>query len=379
MADLGIQPPSNTPDPQGGFSFKNMTPEQKKKFYLYCGIGAIIVIALITGIVMASRGSGSPTASPTPKPSPSPTPTPTPAEIPSMLDGIVSPTADATRHPMGVMIENTTDARPQAGLSDASIVYEAIAEGGITRYLAVFGRIVPDKVGPVRSARPYYVDWAEEYTPGSAYYVHAGGSPEALGKISGDRVYDLNHSSKGFQRFPRAGVASEHTLFAFPKTLYDVAKEKGYRTDSDFKPWKFKDDTNITNRPDAQTIIIPFSSKTYEAKFVYDKESNTYKRYLANAEHKDANNSKQLAPKSIIVMFTSYETVDAKNRQKVTTIGERSGKAFLDGKAIDIKWKKPSSPGRTIFTDAASGKEIEFNRGQIWIAVPKTGTTITVQ
>lgn len=366
------------------FDWAAMSPAQKKKF-LFIAAGGVVALLAIVGIVAAALSGpneATPTATPTATLAPTPTPTPVPLTMKSNLDGVEVATELATRHPLAVMIENTPDTRPQAGLGQASIVYEAIAEGGITRFMALYTHTVPEKVGPVRSARPVYIDYAEEYTPGSAYYAHVGGSPDGLSKIKGDGVYDLDQFSigtKAFQRFPRAGVATEHTMFTYPNKLFEIAKERGYKTNSDFRVWQFKKDTDITNRPDAQTITVPFSGGAYDVKYVYDKESNTYKRYASGVEHKDANTGKVIAPKNIAVVFVNYSTIDAKGRQKVDVIGEGKAKVFLDGKVIEATYKKASSPGRTIFTDNATGKEVEFNPGQIFFSVVKKEANVTVQ
>lgn len=358
------------------------TPEGRKKLSIISG-ALIIVLAVVAGAVYASinkdtNGAVNATATPVP------TPTPKPTIMASLLDGVMVSSDLATRHPLAVMIENHPDARPQAGLGEASVVYEAITEGGITRFMALFGHTVPEKVGPVRSARSVFIDFAEEYTPNSAYYAHVGGESGALGKISGDKVYDLNQSSigaKAFQRFAKAGVATEHTMYAFPAKLFQVAKDLGYKTESTFQSWKFKEDTSIENRPEAQTISIPFSSATYDVKYTYDKASNTYKRTMGGTEHKDANTGKVIAPKNVIVHFASYERLpgSTKDVQKVGVLGEGKAKIFLDGKVIDATWKKPSSPSRTIYTDTATGKEVEFNRGQIYVEIPKIGSNVTAQ
>jgi DUF3048 family protein len=398
QANQPSQPETSTPAPaapakavadpviKSKLSYNDLTPEQKKRLWLIVG-GAVAVILIIGGGIYAATRTPSVTPDivvSTPPPTPTPSPTP-PIEQASALDGVIVPYALSLRHPLAIMIENAPDARPQAGLTEASIIYEAIAEGGITRFMAIYGHSIPEKVGPVRSARPYYVQWAQEYNRDhSAYYTHVGGSPDALNMIKSDGIYDLNQFSIGtraFQRIPKAGVATEHTMYTYPNKLYDVAKSLGYAEtiNPSFRPWQFKDDVDITNRPDAQTITIPFSSPTYSVKYVYDKASNTYKRYLANIEHKDANNSRQLAPKNIVVEFVSYSTVDGKGRQRVGMIGEGTGKAFFDGKVIDIKWKKEHAPERTIYSDAATGAEIQFNRGQFFIEAPKLGSTVTVQ
>ena len=170
-------------------------------------------------------------------------------------------------------------------------------------------------------------------------------------------------------------------MFTYPEKLYQVAKDRGYTTETTFTPWKFKEESALSARPDVQNVTIPYSSVTYEAKFVYDKTSNTYRRFMAGTAHNDANTNAQIAPKNVIVQFVNYTSVQSASKtvQAVTVIGEGTAKIFMDGKAIDAKWKRGPGNARTIYSDATTGKEIEFNRGQIWIALPKIGTTVTVQ
>jgi hypothetical protein len=350
------------------------------------GSAVVLVLLVAAGVYAFTRPPADTTVSiesPTATPTATPKPTPTPSTVASTLDGELAPVVVATRHPMAIMVENHPEARMQAGLTSANIVYEAITEGGITRFMGVFQTNFPAKVGPVRSARQVFVNFAQEYTPNSAYYGHVGGSVIALGMIKTYNVLDLDQSgigTKAFQRFPRAGVATEHTMFTFPDKLYQVAIDRKYPTDSTFTSWKFKEDAAASARPDTQNITIPFSSASYDVKFVYDKTTNTYKRFLAGVAHTDANNNQQIAPKNVVVQFVNYTPVQSgsKTVQDVSVIGEGTGKVFMDGKATDVKWKKASMSARTIYTDATTGKEIEFDRGQIWVSLPKIGTAVTV-
>ncbi len=380
MADP-TPPMGNAPQPRKTFDLSD--PAQRKKFFLILG-GAIVVVVVLFSVLYAATNRPDPTPTVTIQPTKAPTPTPVPAKQASNLDGVEVAYDLAIRHPLAIMIENLPAARPQTGLADANIVYEAITEGGITRFMGIFGHDLPEKAGPVRSARDVFVDFAEEYTPNSAYYAHVGGSPSALGKINGDKVYDLNQfaiGAKAFQRFPRAGLASEHTMYAFPDKLFQAAKDLGYSTQSTFRAWKFKKDADISVRPEAQTITIPFTSASYDVKYVYDKTTNTYKRYMSGSEHKDASSGKTIAPKNVIVEFVDYGNIpnDPKGRQNVKVIGKGSAKIFHDGKVTEAKWDKSSSPSRTIYTDAASGQEIEFNPGQLFVEIVKIGANVTAQ
>ena len=158
----------------------------------------------------------------------------------SLTNGVLVSADLANRHPVAVMIENSPDARPQAGLTSADIVYEAVTEGGITRFMGIFSQNYPTKAGPVRSARSYFIDWLSEY---DAFYAHAGGSPTALSRISSYSIKDYPHSNDAYVRIPQAGIASEHTLFVDVSKIYSlgVSNKKWPETYST-SSWKFKEE-----------------------------------------------------------------------------------------------------------------------------------------
>lgn len=361
-----------------------LTPKQKKLVTI--GSAILLVILVIAGATTAALRRDKAGVETVTQTTSTPAPTPTPTTSESMLDGVVVANELARRHPLAIMVENHPEARPQTGLTDASLVYEAIAEGGITRFMAVYGHKVPEKVGPARSARDVYVDFAEEFQPNSAYYAHVGGSAPALNKIKMDKVFDLDQmtiGTKAFKRYPKAGVATEHTMYAFPDKLFEIAKDRGYSQESTFKTWKFKDDASVESRPETQTITVPFSSITYEVKWEYDKLRNSYKRSLAGSPHKDAESGQQIEAKNVIVQSVSYaphpDAPKGKGLQHVKVHGTGTAKIFRDGKMIEAKWEKEHSPTRTIYRDAATGEEIEFNRGQTWIQLQPSDKSVTVQ
>lgn len=353
---------------------------KNKKVWL--AFGAVVILAVATGAAFALK-NGDPVETTTPAPT-TPTPSPVPTTQASQLDGTIVAGELALRHPLAIMVENTPDARPQSGLATASIVYEAIVEGGITRFMAVYGPALPERVGPVRSARLVFVDLSKEYPPQSAYYAHVGGAADALAALRQDKLYDLDQSSigdKAFQRFPKAGVATEHTMYSFPSKLYTVAKDKGFKGESTMRPWLFKTDAEAANRPETQVITIPFSGGSYDATYTYDKPSNTYKRSVQGKEFKDALTNAALSPKNLVVQYTTYSTRknDDKGRQDVNVSGSGNAKVMRDGLVIDAKWAKDKASNRTIFTDAATGKEIQLNTGQTFVHIVKTDAQVKVQ
>jgi hypothetical protein len=302
---------------------------------------------------------------------------------PAVLDGVMTDQASANRHPLAILIENHPDSRPQAGLDKASIVYEAIAEGGITRFLAIFGTYEAEKVGPVRSARTYFVDWAHGY---DAYLAHVGGNMDALEKIPRDKILDLDQFrySSPYWREKNANVATEHTMFTSTTKLREQATKNKYSTANNFNVMKFKEepvDAEKASAPEKQKISVVFSSAQYNVDFDYDKTTNSYKRSLAGSSHIDRVSKNQLNPKNIIVMTVNRKPTITKINEsgwEMTTIGTGNAQIFIDGKIIKGTWKKTSAADRELFYDEA-GNEIVFNRGQFWICVIPPDGSVSVQ
>lgn len=315
------------------------------------------------------------------------------------LDGIMTDLESSKKHPLGVIIENHPDARPQVGLDKASLVYEAIAEGGITRYLALFGTYEADKVGPVRSARTYFVDWAHGY---NAYLAHCGGNIDALDKIKADGILDLDQFtySSAYWR-EKANVSSEHTLFTSTLKLRDQANVNKYTTDNNFRIYKFKDDspataatttpaatgtTTTTTTPAAtftaaNKISVNFSSGQYAVEYNFDSATDSYSRSLAGSPDLDRDTKTQLKPKNVIVMTvkrTATTTRINESGYNMETVGSGKAKIFFDGKAIDGTWRKDTAESREIFYDA-NNQEVTFNRGQFWICVIPPDGSVTSQ
>lgn len=303
------------------------------------------------------------------------------------------------RRPLAVMIENHSEARPQSGLTSADIIYEAVAEGGITRFMAIYYCNLSDvQVGPVRSARTYYLDWLAEY---DALYAHVGGAntpgpADALGQIIRYKVKDLNQFSIGFPVFwrdyQRLGhpVATEHTMYSTTQKLWEVGAKRGWvatdsagiRWDANFKPWNFKDDSTTQPSPEKSTnITVNFweSQSNYSVEWNYEPTTNTYKR--KNGEpHMDLNNKEQLEASVIIVQFQRESNANDGYPGNVHLLygTSGSGKAliFQDGGVYEGKWNKPGRISRSKYLDE-KGREIEFNKGQIWIQTVPEGSKVS--
>jgi hypothetical protein len=302
------------------------------------------------------------------------------------------------RRPLAVMVENHQESRPQSGLSSADVIYEAVAEGGITRFMAIFycTSLADTQVGPVRSARTYFLDWLSEY---DALYAHVGGAntpgpANALGQIIKYGTKDLNQFSIGFPTFwrdyQRLGhpVATEHTMYSTTQKLWKIGEQRGWTNiDEDtekewktsFVPWKFKDDASggTTAKVD---VSFWGNQPNYDVSWKYDNACNCYKRFNGGSEHNDLNTNKQLEAKNLVVQLETESNANDgyENNAHLLYGTTGTGKAliFQDGKVIEGKWAKSSRLARTKYTDAA-GKEIQFNKGLIWIQTVPVGSKVS--
>lgn len=282
------------------------------------------------------------------------------------IDGSLVAIPEANLYPIGVMIENLPAARPQSALIKANLVYEALSEGGITRFLAFYATSEAiSEIGPVRSARSYYLDWAKEL---NALYAHIGGSPQAIVDIKKYDIFDLNQFFNS-QYFWRAKtVPAPHNVFTSSKLLVLALRDKQAAEMGNYKPWLFKDDAVLDERPtEAKTIKIDFSSFSYQVEYQYQKESNEYLRLQAGAPHLDKSGT-QIKAKNVVVQFVKTRLAD-EQRLAMETTGEGEALVFLDGSSIVAKWSKQTREDRTRFYHKDNGEEIEFNAGTTWVEI----------
>lgn len=306
------------------------------------------------------------------------------ADVPNPINGVWFTKDEAKkwnkRVPMSVMIENHVLARPHSGLSQADIVYEALAEGAVTRFVAIFLSADSKKnLGPVRSARAYYFDWVREY---GAAYAHWGGNEFARAqatKIFGKK--DLDQFAIGAPAFfrdpPGGGV---HDAYTTSKGLWGVATLRGVNRPTKFDSWKFKED-EPTIKSKVSNITVNFDGNAnYVVVWKYDKKSNKYNRFNGGIAHKDKVFNKQISAKTVIVQyikFTGYKEVTpgVSNRTFQTT-GSGKVSIYRDGIVINGTWKKKNNSSRTKFIDS-KGKEISLNRGKIWVEMVPTDSAVS--
>jgi hypothetical protein len=297
-----------------------------------------------------------------------PAPEPPATTVASPLSGVQVAPELAQRPVTGIMIENSPDARPQSGLQDAGVVYEAIAEGGITRFLTLFQDSRPSYIGPVRSLRPYYIDFAAPYQAGIA---HVGGSPEALATVRNGHYRDLDQffNSKYYTRINSR--AAPHNVYTNFDWMDQLNISKGY-TKSEFTPWKRKKDGPAAT-PSVAHIDVKISSPLYYSHYDYDKATNTYLRSEGGKPHlqivsQQTRATMQLQPKAVLTLVMNYKVIDRSGHSSYVDTGSGPMKLFQDGIEVDGTWNKADQGSMFVFKDS-SGKEIELNAGQTWIVI----------
>jgi len=267
--------------------------------------------------------------------------------------------------PFAVVIDNHSLARPIEGLQDASIVYEVIVEGDITRYIALFDNAIStEKIGPVRSARPYLIHWAQEW---DSIFFHSGGSPNALEILKENPGTSVNEISADGEYFWRdTERVKPHNLFISADMMREVIKDKKFQDEVVINQWLFKDDTSSELLPvDVDDIVIDFSVPQYSVQYTYNRQKNNYIRFLDSVEHvvgKDL----QLTAKNVVVQHVEHAILDKEGRLKITTTGKGRAEIYMDGEKINGFWQTKNK--RTRFYNAIN-EEIAFNRGSIWVEV----------
>jgi hypothetical protein len=293
-------------------------------------------------------------------------------DTPSPLTGVMTTKAKANQKVVSAMIENHPASRPQSGLSEAGLVYEAQVEGGITRFLAFYLEKDAKPLGPVRSARSYYLAWVKEL---NSFYAHVGGSADAINLIGEYQINDLDQFYNSSYFWRDSSRYSPHNVYTTTKNLREAGRERGYSSNNDFESWKFKEeDEDLEKSNLIKDIEIDFSGPQLKVEYVYQSKANAYKRYLAGSSHKDLEGD-QIRPTNIIVQIADQYLSSDGIHQVIETTGSGTAYIFSGGGVEKVTWSKESIDDRTKYFDS-SGKEFEFNRGPTWVHLIPTATKL---
>lgn len=338
--------------------------QHKKRWIIGSSIFGVVLVVII-GVWIVSRDDGVDRTSPNVEVKEEEEP----KTVASPLTGLQVSKQNAKRPVTAIVIENSPDARPQSSLSKAGVVFEAIAEGGITRYLALYQETKPDPIGPVRSLRPYFVDWVLTF---DASIAHIGGSAQALQEARDLGLKDLDQFSYAGSYYRTSDRYAPHNVYTDFGKLDALNKELGY-TSSKFDSWPRKEDSPAET-PKATNITIPISSYLYESGFTYAKKSNSYLRTVGGEKDIDREPNKQINPKVVIVLETTNR-IEPDGRYQYDLVGKGKVTVFQDGIATVGTWKKSARDSQFMFIKD-NGEEIQLNAGQTWVSVITPGQAL---
>jgi len=296
------------------------------------------------------------------------------------LDGVCVPKDEDNLWPIAIMIDNAPEAWPQYGLSGAQLVYNVPAEGAHTRMMAIYATAEDVKrIGPVRSARPYFVAWARGL---DAVYGHSGGSPDAINKIKeyGVRNWEEATSYGPTYFWRNHSQPSPHNLYTSTERMTKARQEwEVSELTPTYRAWRFDPDANATIET-VHYIYLDYSPlKTFDVEYKYDSDSQTYLRYQATEQMMDSLNKQKIAATNVIVQFIPREVVlDSIGRLDLDVIGSGKAWIFYNGKRTIGTWSKINVKSRTIFYDA-NDQEMIFKPGNIWIEVVPASRQVTTQ
>jgi hypothetical protein len=371
--DANMPASGNGSVPQPKRSLKARLRAITKKQWIIISVVAVLLLGGGAGAYFAFFHKEKPVAQTVKKAAKVTASKPAPTTVASTLSGLQVDPVVNTRPVVGVMIENSTDARPQSGLDSAGVVFEAIAEGGITRFMALFQDKNPAYLGPVRSVRPYYIQWAMGFDAGIA---HVGGSSEALQNLKDWKSKDLDQFSNGgaFRRI--ASRAAPHNVYTSMDQLFDLSNKKGYSS-STFTGFPRKTPA-ASKTPTAVSVDFTISSATFNAHYDYEAATNTYLRSVGGAPHNvvdEAGKATQLHP-SVVVALVMPQGIHA-DRVHTTygSIGSGQAYIFQDGAVTAATWKKGSHTEQLTFVDAA-GAPVKLNPGQTWLTALATNDRV---
>jgi hypothetical protein len=281
----------------------------------------------------------------------------------SPLTGVELKDANLAKRPVtALMIENSPDSRPQSGINEAGVIVEAVAEGGITRFLVLFQENTPSYIGPVRSARPYYVNFALNFDAG---FGHVGGSPDALNDIKTLGVKDLDQFVNSGAYWRIGERAAPHNVYTSFEKLDALNQSKGY-TSSKFTPFERKKDTPQT--PTANNVDINMSSVLYNPHFQYDSATNSYLRSQGGEPHTDQKSNAQLNPKVVIALVMSKGFMADGSHSTYQDVGTGKMYVFQDGIVSEGTWSKADRKAPLTLIDK-NGLPMKLNTGQTWISL----------
>jgi hypothetical protein cdiviTM7_01935 len=342
---------------------------KKQKISLIIGIIFLILVIVFSFLFFFRKPESVPVKNPAPKSQKTePKKKAKPEKFYSKLSGVEVSEKSLENAPVfGVMIENSIPARPQSGLSQAEVVFEAISEGGITRFLALYQQNKPELLGPVRSVRGYYIDWASGF---DASIAHVGGPGDALARMRDGKHKDMDEFLNTQTFWRSKNRYAPHNVYTNFTNLSTLGSSKGWNS-SNFEGFSRKEDS-LAKEKNATQIQVNISGFSYNSTYVYQENCNCYLRSQAGVTHTDANGT-QISTKTLIVLKMENKLAADRYHNTYRNIGSGEAIVFQDGVAQKVKWVK-SSEGSPLILQNNDGSNFKINRGQSWIVAVGNST-----
>ena len=289
------------------------------------------------------------------------------------LTGHYIPEELAGRRPLAVVINNISQALPQSGIAQADIIYEVLAEGGVTRFVAIYMMMDSEKIGPVRSTRDYFLDLALNH---DAVFVHHGGSPGGYAAITNLRANNLDgmHIARAFFRDPaRAAIPRlyEHSSYTRASGLFEEIESRGFRMELNpafAQPFLFFDDEYEPVGEEVHEVVVPFAPGSQVGRFDFLPWAGIYLRSQNNNPQIDEYTGQQLAVSNVIIQYASMRVIDGVGRREVRLVGTGRGTLHTRGVAIPVRWSKAGHDAPTVWT-FENGEPMRISRGKTWICI----------
>lgn len=281
--------------------------------------------------------------------------------------------ATTKRQVTAVMIENSPDARPQSGLKEAGVVFEAVAEGGITRFIALYQEARPALLGPVRSLRPYYLEWTAPFAPA---YAHVGGSQRALQTVRSGGYKDIDQFFNEAAYYRSDDRYAPHNVYTTSDRLDELNRSKGF-TESRFEAWP-RQAGQAAAAPTASSIDITISGPTYNPHYDYDPASNRYRRAQAGQPHLDRELGQIEADVVVVLKVAMSAGEEDGYREQIETSGGGQAIIFQNGGVVEGSWRKADAASQLRFYDA-SDQPLKLNPGQVWLSAVAQDNAVSWQ
>lgn len=308
---------------------------------------------------------------------------------------------NSNQRPVAIMIDNNIGNNYHSGLQDSYLNYEIIVEGGLTRIMAIYKDKDIEQIGPIRSARHYFIDYAQE---SDSIYIHFGWSPYAEVDIKNLNINNINGLYDEYPFWRASNLYAPHNVFTSLPKIYEYATRKSYKTTSEnWKLMKYsteeinlndpveykqienpktgkKEKIPITNKDLITANSVEMSYSDYQIRsYEYDSKNKYYLRYMNNEAHIDYDTKTQLHYKNILIIYVENKQIDIEGRQDLNTVGTGTGYYLTNGYALPINWSKASRTAKTKYTYAKDNKEIILNDGNTFIQIIPANKEIIIK